>query len=342
MWTRPRVGRNRLLCEGRPASSRVGERRPVAVEQGDHHRPHIGRAGLIVVKIRVALASNNTAADRDGLVSFVDELEKRQFDTVWLSDTPMSPAVEPLLALAIASGRTERLKLGTNVVIPGRNPLLLAKELAHLDRLTGGRLLLAFMPGAGSARERAALGVTGIDRGRRLEQVIDMCRAWWSGDAVTAQLAGWNFEGITVRPAPVQQPLEIWLGGNGPKALQRTGTHADGWLASRATPTEAGSHVRTIKAAAAAAGRVIDDDHFGISIPYSRVALDDVTIATAMRQTTADRVDILPIGSEELVGLLDRHIDAGLTKFVLRPTSLRDGWETELDWLAEHVLPLQN
>jgi probable F420-dependent oxidoreductase len=294
------------------------------------------------VKIRVALATSNTPADRDGLVSFIDELEKRQFDTVWLSDTPMTPAVEPMLALAIASGRTERLKLGTNVVVPGRNPLLLAKELAHLDRLTGGRLLLAFMPGVGSPRERAALGVTGVDRGRRLEQVIDLCRAWWAGEAVTAQVAGWSFEDITVRPAPVQQPLEIWLGGNGPKALQRTGTHADGWLASRATPAEAGSHVKTIKAAAAGAGRAIDDDHFGISIPYSRGPLRDDVIATAMRQTTADRVDILPIGADELHTLLQRHIDAGLTKFVLRPMSLADGWETELDWLAEHALPFQN
>ena len=294
------------------------------------------------MKIRVALASSNTPADRDELVSFIDALEKRQFDTVWLSDTPMTPAVEPLLALAIASGRTERLKLGTNVVVPGRNPLLLAKELAHLDRLTGGRLLLAFMPGVGSARERAALGVAGVDRGRRLEQVIDMCRAWWAGEPVTAELAGWSFDGVTVRPAPVQTPLEIWLGGNGPKALQRTGTHADGWLASRATPIEAESHVRTIKAAAAGADRVIDDDHFGISIPYSRVALGDEAIAVAMRQTTAERGDILPIGPNELAGLLQRHIDAGLTKFVLRPMSLPDGWDTELDWLAEHVLPFQN
>lgn len=294
------------------------------------------------MKIRVAVASTNTPADRDQLAAFIDGLEQRRFDTVWLSDTPMTPAVEPMLALAIASARTTRLKLGTNVVIPGRNPLHLAKELAHLDRLTGGRLLLAFMPGIGSPRERAALGVAGVDRPRRVEQVIELCRAWWAGEPVTAEIAGYSYDAITVKPRPVQDPLEIWLGGNGPKALRSTGTHADGWLGSRATPAEAGANRTVIQAVADEVGRTIDDDHFGISIPYSRYPLTDEVVAATLRETTAQREDILPIGADEVVGLLRRHIDAGITKFVLRPMTLNDGWDVELDWLAEHALPLQN
>lgn len=290
----------------------------------------------------MAVASSNTPADADGLADLVDGLEKRRFDTLWLSDTPMTSAVEPLIALAIASARTTRLKLGTNVVIPGRNPLHLAKELAHLDRLTGGRLLLAFMPGIGSAAERAALGVTGVDRNRRIAETIDLCRAWWAGQAVTAEFAGFSYDEVTVAPPPIQEPLEIWLGGNGPKGLALTGTHADGWLASRATPAQAEASRSTIEAAASAAGRTIDDDHFGISIPYARTQLDDRVVAAVMRKTNADRADILPFGPDELGTLLRRHIDAGITKFVLRPMTLHDGWDTELDYLAEHTLPLQN
>jgi len=293
------------------------------------------------VKIRIAVASTSTPADRDELDAFIDGLEAHRFDTVWLSDTPMTPAVEPMLALAVASARTSRLKLGTNVVIPGRNPLHLAKELAHLDRLSGGRLLLAFMPGIGSPRERAALGVTGVDRPRRVEQVIELCRTWWAGEPVTAELAGYQYDAITVRPRPIQDPLEIWLGGNGPKALQSTGTHADGWLGSRATPAEAGANRLAIEAAAATVGRSFDDEHFGMSIPYSRVELADELVAATMRQTDAARPDILPIGADEVVALLRRHIDAGISKFVLRPMTLPNGWEAELDWLAEHALPLQ-
>ena len=294
------------------------------------------------MKIRMAVATANVPADRDSLVELVEGLEKRRFDTLWLSDTPLTPAVEPMLALAVASSHSSRLKLGTNVVVPGRNPMLLAKELAHLDRLTGGRLLLAFMPGIGSALERAALGVASADRTARLAQVMELCRAWWAGEPVTAEVDGYRFDGVTVGPAPIQEPLEIWLGGNGPKGLRLTGTHGDGWLGSRATPAEAEGHRATIEAAAAEIGRTIDDDHFGISIPYSRVPLDDTTVAAALRRTEAARPDILPIGAGELVSLLRRHLDAGLTKFVLRPMSLVDGWDTELDYLAEHTLPLQN
>ena len=290
----------------------------------------------------MAVASSNTPADAEGLADLVDGLEKRRFDTLWLSDTPLTSAVEPLMALAIASARTTRLKLGTNVVVPGRNPLLMAKQLAHLDRLTGGRLLLAFMPGIGSTTERAALGVAGVDRLVHMQQVIEMCRTWWAGDAVTGAIAGFTYDDVTVGPPPIQEPLEIWLGGNGPKGLALTGTHADGWLASRATPAEAEASRSTIEAAASAAGRTIDDDHFGISIPYARTDLDDRIVAAIMRKTDADRTDILPFGAEELSALLRRHIDAGITKFVLRPMTLHDGWDTELDFLAEHSLPFQN
>lgn len=294
------------------------------------------------VKIRIAVASTNTPADRDALDAFVDGLERRRFDTVWLSDTPMLPAVEPLLALAVAGARTSRLKLGANVVVPGRNPLHLAKELAHLDRLTKGRLLLAFMPGIGSPRERAALGATGVDRIRRVEQVIELCRSWWAGETVTTEFGEWSYEGITVKPSPVQSPLEIWLGGNGPKALRSAGTHADGWLGSRATPAEAGANRKVMQSVADEVGRVIDDEHFGMSIPYSRTPLGDDVVAAVLRDTEAERSDILPVGADEVRALLRRHIDEGISKFVLRPMTLADGWDAELDWVAEHALPLQS
>jgi len=293
------------------------------------------------MKIRFAIAGRNQAADRDDFLHFVDGLETRGFDGLWLSDTPLTTSVEPLMALALAGGRTERLKLGTNVVVPGRNPLLLAKELAHLDRLTGGRLLLAFMPGIGAPIERAALGVDGVDRTRRIETTIELCRTWWSGQPVTAEIAGFRYDKVRVGPSPIQEPLEIWLGGNGPRSLELTGTHGDGWLASRATPSQAEASRVVIDKAAAAVGRSIDPEHFGISIPYARTSLDESVVATVMKRSNDERPEILPIGAEELRRLLGQHIDAGLSKFVLRPLTLPDGWDAELDFLAEHVLPLQ-
>jgi len=293
------------------------------------------------VKVRIAVASTNTPADRSSFLQLVEGLDRRGFDTLWLSDTPMTPAIEPLMAIALAAGRTERLKLGTNVVVPGRNPLLLAKELAHLDRLTDGRLLVAFMPGIGSPLERAALGVEGVDRTARMVEVIEACRRWWAGEAVTAEIGGYRFDGVMTGPPPLQDPLEIWLGGNGPRGLEVTGTHGDGWLGSQATPTQAAGFRKVIGDAARAVGREVDDEHFGISIPYARSPLSDEQVTAAMRRTEADRVDILPIGPEEIIDLIGRHIDSGLSKFVLRPMTLDDGWDAELEFLAEHVLPLQ-
>lgn len=297
-----------------------------------------------MMKIRIAVATSNVPADRDHVVELVEGLEKRRFDTLWLSDTPLTPAIEPMLALALASVHTKRLKLGTNVVVPGRNPLHLAKELAHLDRLSDGRLLIAFMPGIGSKTERAALGSTGVDRIRHIERVIELCRSWWAGDPVTSEIDGFRYQGVTVGPTPVQDPLEIWLGGNGPKGLHSSGTHADGWLGSRATPAQAGANRATITKIANEAGRTIDDDHFGISIPYAKDEVSDAAVATMLKRTEegTERADILPVGETELRDLLRRHIDAGMSKFVLRPMTVTDGWDTELDFLAEHALTLQN
>ncbi len=296
------------------------------------------------MKIRIAVATSNVPADRDDVIELVEGLEKRSFDTLWLSDTPLTPAIEPMLALALASAHTKRLKLGTNVVVPGRNPLHLAKELAHLDRLCGGRLLIAFMPGIGSKMERAALGSAGVDRIAHIERVIELCRTWWAGDPVTSEIDGFSYEGVTVGPSPLQDPLEIWLGGNGPKGLRSAGTHSDGWLGSRATPAQAEANRTTITEIAREAGRTIDDDHFGISIPYARDEVDDAVASALLRRTEpgTKRADIVPVGPVELRDLLQRHIDAGMSKFVVRPLTLTDGWDTELDFLAEHALTLQN
>jgi len=98
----------------------------------------------------------------------------------------------------------------------------------------------------------------------------------------------------------------------------------------------------TIQAAADGAGRCIDDDHFGISIPYSRVPVDDAITARLLQKTDADRADILPVGVDELGSLLQRHLDAGMSKFVLRPMSTPEGWDSELDWLARHAMPFQD
>src|SRR3984957_19218274 len=113
------------------------------------------------MKIRVAVAPGSGAQDDVRITAFADALEASGFDGVWLSDVPLAPALDPLLGLALAAGQTRRLRLGANVVPLGRNPFLLAKELAQLDQISGGRLLLSFVTGLGQPGEREALGLDG-------------------------------------------------------------------------------------------------------------------------------------------------------------------------------------
>ncbi|MFN0089604.1 MAG: LLM class flavin-dependent oxidoreductase [Acidimicrobiales bacterium] len=305
------------------------------------------------MKVRIAVSPGGAAPTRSEFLAFIDGLERRGFDTVWLSDVPLGRVVDPLVGLALAAGRTERLKLGANVVGPGRNPLLLAKELAQLDRLSEGRLLLSFVPGQDQPAEREALGVADDDRGGLLGEWMGLCRRWWAGETVDHHSKRFSATGVRLEPRPVQDPLEIWLGGIGPLALHRAGRLADGWLTARATPEQAGAGRETILVAAAEAGRCIDPEHFGISIPYARVLPPEAVVAATLRRPgqpadtpSPERADILPVGAEELTSLLRRHLAAGLSKFVLRPldpaVSEPGGWDAELDWLAAAVLPLQS
>ena len=133
------------------------------------------------MKVRFAVAPHGGLREAGHLIAFAEAVEANGFDGVWLSDLPVGPGVDPLLGLALIAGRTERVRLGANVVPLGRNPFLLAKGLAQLDQISGGRLLLSFVPGLGLPAERAALGWDGADRGTVLERVLGVARSWWAG-----------------------------------------------------------------------------------------------------------------------------------------------------------------
>lgn len=291
------------------------------------------------MKIRFAVAPAARDADPASFVSLVDGLEERGFDTLWLSDIPVGTTLDVFVALGLAAGRTTRLKLGANVVPFGHNPAVLAKALAQLDQVSGGRLLLMMVPGLGQPVERSALGLDGVDRGALMDETMVLLRRLWSGEPVDAVGNGYRFEGFRLPVLPVQEPLELWLGGQGPRALERTGRLADGWLGAAMTVAEVGRAVATINEAAAAAGREIDPEHFGLSFAYAREAPDDAAIASLRaRRPDVDPGELLPVGADGVRRLIDSLVGLGLSKFVLRPSTSNDA---DLDWLADTVLPYQ-
>ncbi|MSR15739.1 MAG: LLM class flavin-dependent oxidoreductase [Gammaproteobacteria bacterium] len=294
------------------------------------------------MKIRFAVTPPALVLHEDLFPDYLHACEALGFDTVWLSDVPLGPLGDPLFSLAFAAGQTRHLKLGANVVPLGRNPLWLAKQLAQLDRLSRGRLLVSFVPGLGAPQERSALGHPTGDRGKAVDEMMGLLRRWWAGDTVSARYGEYLFDEIAVQPLPQQQPLEIWLGGIGPAALERVARLADGWLTASATPAEAGKGRLTIEARAAELGRAIDPGHFGISIPYAQAQPQAAAIAALeARRADRDLSQILPLGRDALKSLIHSHLDVGISKFVLRSLTDSLGWREDLAWLAEIVLPLQ-
>jgi probable F420-dependent oxidoreductase len=294
------------------------------------------------MKIRFAVGPHAGSLSGAEVAAFAEALEATGFDGLWLSDLPVAPVLDPLLGLAFAAGRTRRLHLGANLVPLGRNPFLLAKELAQLDQISGGRLLLSFVTGLGQPGERQALGLDGARRGDVLEEMLGLVRSWWAGETVDHRSDRWTFDQLAPAARPVQDPLEVWLGGRGPQALDRVGRIADGWLGAQLTAAEAGDARGRIQTAANRVGREVDPEHFGMSIPYARVPPDpDLLAPLAARRPEVNPLAFVPVGRTGLRDFIERYVDVGLSKFVVRPFAPVASWTEETEWLADAIRDLQ-
>jgi probable F420-dependent oxidoreductase len=293
------------------------------------------------MKIRFAVGPPAGPVPAPDLISFAAALEFNGFDGIWLSDLPVAPVLDPLLALALLAGRTRTLRLGANLVPFGRSPYVLAKALAQLDQISEGRLLLSFVTGLGQPGEREALGLDGANRGAVLEGVLGRVRSCW-GDAAPDAGPSEIPSSALDATRPLQDPLEVWLGGRGPTALDRVGRLADGWLGALVTADEAPAARARIQAAAAHAGREVDPEHFGMSIAYARTDPPPAQLATlTARRSDVDPRKLMGVGTDGLRVLVQGYIDAGLSKFVVRPATRTGSWESEVQWLAEAILDLQ-
>jgi probable F420-dependent oxidoreductase len=282
--------------------------------------------------------------DEDRFGQLVDALERFRFDSLWLSERIAGDAPDPVVGLAYAAGRTERIKLGTSVqVLPGRNPVLLAKSWASLDRLSGGRTLPAFGLGNPVAAEHQAFGVARADRAPIFDEALPLLRRLWTEDHVDHDGPHFHYEGITVHPKPVQQPPDVWLGGRAPSELRRCGRLGDGWLASFSTPADCEAGRPVIEEAAAAAGRRVDPEHFGAMVVYAHDEIPGpLKERLAMLRPELDPADLVPVGLAALRDRLVEFVGVGFSKLVLVPLAEPDDWTAELEKLSAEVLDLQN
>ncbi len=292
------------------------------------------------MKIRIGVGMGGAASTPETLAELVTGLDQLGFDSLWLSEVLTSAVLDPMVGLAWVASSNPRLKLGTTMLLPGRNVLRLAKQLASLDVLCKGRLLVTLVPGLTYAPERDAIGVEPKHRGAFIDEALPLLRRLWAGETVSHDGVAGRFRGVTVWPLPVQQPLEVWLGGTVPAALERCGRLSDGWLPSLCTPEEAATGRAVIEDAAAKAGRSISSEHFGMSIGYARAPIDPDT-ARAMAARRPRALELTPVGLPALRALIERFIAVGFSKFVVRPVAAPTSWRAELEALSAAVGELQ-
>jgi probable F420-dependent oxidoreductase len=303
--------------------------------------------GLMKIRIGTILGIDGDS-DPGPFGEAVTAMEDLGFDSLWLAELTSRATPDPIVGLTWAAARTSRLKIGPGVlVLPGRNPAVVAKQLASLDRLSGGRLLVAFGLGLPDPAERAAFPIpAGQTRGQAFDAALVLVRRYLGGEVV---------DGVRVRPDPVQQPFDLWVGGNAPAALVRAGRLADGWLPSLVTPEEAAEGRAVIEREAAAAGRRIDPEHFGVSLTYldaslfnGKNSIPEVLLASiARRRPELDPAVLVPKGLDGAVRRIEEFVAAGFSKFVVRPAGRPPSTggtvspTATLEAMAEALLPLQ-
>jgi probable F420-dependent oxidoreductase len=281
---------------------------------------------------------------------WVDLCEAGGIDSIWQTDRLVSPQpfLECMSVMAALAGRTRRIKFGVNVLsLAMRDAVLVARQCATIDYLSNGRLLPAFGIGSPLGPEWKTLNLDTKTRGRKTDEGLEVIRRLWAEDKVDFEGVHYHLSGASLSPKPVQPDLPMWIGGSSEAAIRRTARYGTGWQAGPETPVQAAEVVAAIRKAAIEEGRTIDDDHYGAGIPFRFGRVDDPgmpALFDAYRKRTngRDPLTYFAIGdAEAIVGRIAEYVEAGVSKFILRPAAKGDDdMLAQTRRLAEEVLPL--
>ena len=303
--------------------------------------------------VRIGYMPGNFPTGEGGRKYFQDLIsvgDQYRYDSIWLSDRVVGERAgpEPMIALSMVAAYSDRLKFGTSVLqLPLRNPVVLAKEMATLDYLSGGRFLPAIGLGQEDPREYEACGVAKETRGRRTDEAMTVIRRLWREDNVTHEGEFFTLRDVTLNPKPVQTPtLPVWVGGRSLAAQRRVGRVGDGWLVSSATAQEVGEGIEVVFATAAEHGRQIDEDHIGALLGYFIAPNQEDAISASEKYVTRPRPEAhfseySALGTpEQIAKTIHRYLEAGATKFVVRPMCPPQQTIEQLQLFGTEVLPL--
>ncbi len=301
------------------------------------------------MRVKIGVIPGQWAWDGGGeaFLNFAENCEAWGWDSLWLSDRLVSDQMnlEPVTALAAVAARTKTLKFGTSVLaLALRNPAMLAKELATVDYLAGGRLLPAVGLGGDDEREYEATGGRKQERGGRTDEAIGLLRRLWTEDHVTHHGKYYHLTDVSIRPRPRFKPYPpLWIGGRTEYAWRRVAAVGDGWITSSSTSDEVGAGIRSIKAGLQSNGRHIEDDHYGVLLltylaPSREQAMQRYTAGRRLRPDIAPESHALLGTAEDIIGKLREYVAAGATKFVFRLACPEAEVSQQLRLLADEVV----
>jgi probable F420-dependent oxidoreductase len=290
------------------------------------------------IRVGLGLAAFPFDAARD-LFAFAERCEAWGVDSLWQTDRLHgdTPQLEALATMAALAGATERIKFGMNAVVASlRDPLVLAKQCATIDFLSGGRLLPVFGVGAEADPVWKATGREPGGRGRRADEALEIAQRLWRGEEVHFAGRFFEYAGARIAPLPLQQPLPCWIGGSSPAAIRRTARLGTGWLGGLAAPAEVARVVGAIRAELARSGRTIDPDHYGATLPC-RVGDAAGELAGRFARAGAEVASGPPAA---IVARAREYLAAGATKLVLIPLARgsADLWD-QAERLAAEAIP---
>jgi probable F420-dependent oxidoreductase len=277
-----------------------------------------------VTTIGLFLHNATIATDPATAVDVAVRAEELGYDSLWAGEhvvvprprvapspmDPDEPVLDPIVLLAHLAARTATIRLGTGVIVlPQRNPVVLAKQLASLDVLSGGRLEVGI--GAGYLEpELRTLGVPMDERGSRTDEYLAAMRALWEGEPPAFAGRHVRFSGVDAHPRPVQRPLPVVVGGYAPQVHRRAARAAEGWYGFMLSPERVADQVAGLRKAAADCGR---DRPLHVSVTPDR-RLDPAAVA-AYAAAGADRL-VVAVGAtadaDRLRRTLDRNSPAAL------------------------------
>jgi probable F420-dependent oxidoreductase len=298
-----------------------------------------------------AWVGNNGPATPEHMLSVARAAERGGLASIWAADhivwpveyeskypyggdkypaTYDQPVCECITTLTWLSAHTERVKLGSLVVVvPQRNPWILGRQLATIDVLNGGRTIL----GAGSGWLREEFEVLQCpfeERGARTEEAFDLMRKLWTEHPLEYEGRFWQSPPVGVLPHPVQQPIPIWLGGNTPGAQRRAGRVADGWVPYGLLPEELAGGWDAVRGAAETAGRNPGTITCSVWTPIALTRPGDPPLPPEV---------YLQGNADELIEKLSAYAKAGLQHLLMFNLCAPEATADQIDQIAEQVLP---